>query len=535
MNSSPKSKNKLSVYLIKQELIEFADIVREKCEKMNISGLGTFYYIESRPRTPPWLRKFFGGHLEESLFKNASSKGVLLTSVKVNGESRIFAVPFGYGWNLLEPGSWESRFGLKVVVNIAEQDGVRRIDKMNVSAIPKDSSEQLSKFGVVNDFGFDIEQDLLRGITAKTAASYSEDFGDIVTGKDPLTVSVKVDHSSVKSFLKVCYEQYQSQRYKSTFEWIDQIKSIQDPKLIEKLDEKMIADIIGENHEKVWMAVPEIIEWEKLSGFSYRSSVPRASDIRLDEFLQSLTKKAKEDISLNTFKGKKISCLDVDDNPLKGPWKAYECLHCELLHDEKTYILSNGKWFEIDQGFAQTVRKNYEELRDAQPARTLPPCKNQYEGEYNEGVAEKEKDIHCMDRELIPHGGRYNKIEFCDLYTKKKEIIHVKHYGQSAVLGHLFWQGVVSGEVFRDSTEFRKKVNHKLPADYQLQDPAEPPKFSEYTIIFAIISASDRKLEIPFFSKVALKNAKRTLANLGFKVRLQKIAGSTPERDTAED
>ena len=535
MDSSPKSKNKLSVYLIKQELIEFADIVRKKCEKTHINGLGIFYYVKSQPSKPPWLRKFFGGHLDESLFKNASSKGVLLTSVKVNGESRIFAIPFGYGWNLLEPGSWESRFGLKVAVNIAEQDGVRRIDKMNVSAIPKDSSEQLSKFGVVNDFGFDIEQDLLRGITAKTAASYSEDFGDIVTGKDPLTVSVKVDHSNVKSFLKACYEQYQSRRYKNTFEWIDQIKSIQDPKLIEKLDEKLIAGIGSGNHEKVWMAVPEIIEWEKLSGFSYRSRVPLASDIRLDGFLESLTQKAKENISLNTFKKRKISCLDIDDKPLKGPWKAYECLHCELLHNKRTYILSNGEWFEIDQDFAQTVHRNYEELRDAQPARALPPCLGQYEGSYNKEVAKEGKDICCMDRELIPHGGGHNKIEFCDLYTKEKEIIHVKHYGQSSVLGHLFWQGVVSGEVFLDSADFREKVNRKLPAPYQQQDPVERPIASEYTIIFAIISGSDRKLEIPFFSKVALKNAKRTLINLGFKVKLQKIAGGKPEKDTVED
>ena len=528
-------KNKLSVYLIKRGLTEAADIVREKCDKVDIKGLGTFYYVVSHPHTPAWLREFFGGYLDESPFTNASSKGVLLTSGKVNRQSRIFAIPFGHGRSLLEPGSWESRFGLRVVANIAGQSGVRKIDKMNISAIPKDSSEQLSKFGVVSDFGFDIEQDLLRGMTAKVASRYSEDFGNIATGKDSLTVSAEVDHSNVKSFLQTCYKHYRSLRYKETFEWIDQIKSISDPKLIERLDKKLIVEISDKNYEKVWMAVPEIIEWERLSGFSYRSRMPLASDIRLDGFLESLTRRARETIKPETFKNRKIDCLDVDGNPLKGPWKAYECLHCELLHNRKTYILSNSKWFEIDQSFARAVYRNYEELRGARPVRILPPCVDQHEDKYNKKAAEGAKDMHCTDRLLIPHGGGHSKIEFCDLYTRKKEIIHVKRYGQSAVLGHLFWQGTVSGEVFLDSAEFRRKVNRKLPAAYQLRNPAERPKASDYTIIFAIISASNRELEIPFFSKVALKNAKRTLTTLGYKVRLQKIESSGTGQDVAKD
>ena len=56
--------------------------------------------------------------------------------------------------------------------------------------------------------------------------------------------------------------------------------------------------------------------------------------------------------------------------------------------------------------------------------------------------------------------------EFCDLYTVDKDICHVKKYGQSGVLSHLFAQGVVSGELFRSDIKFRQKVNQKLPAPY---------------------------------------------------------------------
>jgi len=41
------------------------------------------------------------------------------------------------------------------------------------------------------------------------------------------------------------------------------------------------------------------------------------------------------------------------------------------------------------------------------------------------------------------------------LITKDKEIVHVKHYGGSAVLSYLFSHGVVSGELFIADEDFR--------------------------------------------------------------------------------
>ncbi len=51
-----------------------------------------------------------------------------------------------------------------------------------------------------------------------------------------------------------------------------------------------------------------------------------------------------------------------------------------------------------------------------------------------------------MDKKNIPYGGGYSRIEFCDLFSKSKQMIHVKRYGGSSVLSHLFNQGLVSGE-----------------------------------------------------------------------------------------
>jgi uncharacterized protein (TIGR04141 family) len=128
-----------------------------------------------------------------------------------------------------------------------------------------------------------------------------------------------------------------------------------------------------------------------------------------------------------------------------------------------------------------------------------------------------------MDRKLIYHGGGQSKFEFCDLYTSDKDIIHVKRYGASSVLSHLFAQGVNSAELFQTDPEFRQKVNAKLPEEYQIPDPLKRPNYGEYRVVYAIVSDIDGDLNLPFFSKLSLKNARRRMEGFGYNVALSKI------------
>jgi len=124
---------------------------------------------------------------------------------------------------------------------------------------------------------------------------------------------------------------------------------------------------------------------------------------------------------------------------------------------------------------------------------------------------------------MIMHGGGHSKVEFCDIFTRNKKILHIKRYGGSNILSHLFSQGVVSGELFVSDSEFRQKVNSKLPAAYRLSDPLVRPDAQEYEVIYGIISDSDKPLDIPFFSKVSLRNARRRLTTFGYKVAIKQI------------
>ena len=69
------------------------------------------------------------------------------------------------------------------------------------------------------------------------------------------------------------------------------------------------------------------------------------------------------------------------------------------------------------------------------------------EKEYNIAVCNEYPDRYClMDRRNVYQGG--SPIEFCDIYSRDKQFIHVKKYNGSSVLSHLFFQGYVSAENF---------------------------------------------------------------------------------------
>ena len=102
-------------------------------------------------------------------------------------------------------------------------------------------------------------------------------------------------------------------------------------------------------------------------------------------------------------------------------------------------MLNNGKWYRIAADFCDQVLEDFDNIPESDIA--LPDYNHAGEGEYNEALPAVVPGSHCMDRKLIRHGGGHSSIEFCDLATNDKQLIHVKRYGGSAQFSHLFNQG----------------------------------------------------------------------------------------------
>src|SRR5690625_7465944 len=116
---------KLSIYLIKEEYLDYEDIIAsnkkdgltsfEISPSLEISGKG---FIGESKKNPPEWDDFLNNLLinyENQL--NQSTRAVLF----VKRKSRIFAFAFGYGKHLMKDEAIVRNFGLKILLNNAKR------------------------------------------------------------------------------------------------------------------------------------------------------------------------------------------------------------------------------------------------------------------------------------------------------------------------------------------------------------------------------------------------------------------------------
>lgn len=518
MQNKDEKKYKLSVYLIKNSFLEDTEII-PKTKELNPyeiqdkkGHLGTLYIKTDFASVPKWAEFFSGIFAPQDIgLFTKSARAVLMAKVK----KRKFCLTFGHAHYLINPLAIERNFGLKVALNIGGQTSLRAVDKTSLDVVEIQSKEHSSKEVGIATFDFDSETDILKSITAK-----NEEGTTIVSGRDSVSIGAAVTLKTLREFLEDLLKNYESKEYKKKFPLVDNVSEIRDKAIIEKLNEQLF-EKVAMLDPAVWLAIPEIVIWEEISGFAYKSRAnPVVSpDIHLKAWSKEIVKGTT--IDFEQLKTKKIYLYDVNYQLYKT-WPVYHCLNAEIDFNGRKYILNDGCWYEIDTDFVSIVNKFFSGIEESSVE--LPPYETRKEPEYNEFVAHTYPNkFFLMDRKTIGIGGGRSSVEFCDLFSKDKKLVHIKKYGGSSVLSHLFQQGVVSGESFLSDLHFRNEVNQKLDAAYKLDEVGARPNPSDYEICYAIMSDIPGELHIPFFSKVVMKNAVNRLQTYGYKVTKKKI------------
>lgn len=511
----------LTIFLIKEDEATVDSFLPNKSSldcyalKAGQKSIGDLYVKRPHSKPPGW-GKFFKEYVDPRDLGKASSTAAVLV---VSAEDKWFAITFGQGRFLLKPECWEERFGLLVSLNSVGPNQIKSIDKRTFDALSTHSKVQSSQEAAPQEFGLDVEQDLVRAVTGTPKDS---ELGHRLTGMDALRVSASIAVEQLPQLLVRYQKQFHSNAYKKQFPWVDHIAEVTRASLRVELDAALVEQLRVENFERCWMAVPEIIEWADIDGFRYgfNKRNPKHHDIHFPEFLEEV--RDPENITIERLRQRKIYCIGDDDRKIHQ-WPVYKCIYCELDHGKDSYLLSGGKWYRVTHDFVQEVNESFHRL--PRYARALPEYDDESEGEYNERIAaESNGEYALMDKEKIMYGGGHSNFEFCDLYTKDKGIIHVKRYGQSSVFSHFFAQGTNSGELFQTQQEFRNLVNQKLPQSHKIGDITKRPYPDEYHVVFAIVSDAEGKdLTIPFFSRLNLRAAVRRLEGYGYRVSIAKI------------
>lgn len=467
-------------------------------------------------KLPKWA-SFFYSRVPPDTFGLASSVGALLT---LRHKDRVFAITFGTGRFHLKQDCWEDSFGLRVALNCIGNNVAKSIDKHTLDPLARHTREQASREATASEFGLDIEQDLLRAVTGRPTDTLN--FGKWITGTDTLHLSVPVTLSGVPDLMDRLYAKHLDNSYQKTFPWVDQIAQVRDAALESVLVSLLVQELRSGKRKQTWMAVPEVMAWDNVGGFRFPAAKgPRIEyhDIHIAHFLGSL--RDPTDIDEDLLKSRVVECVDADGNELKR-WKVFRCLYSELEYQGDAYLLTAGTWYKVRRNFVKQVNEAVAGIPDYE--RTLSEYDDASEGHYVKRVAKADpKHFAAMEGKTIVYGGGASKIEFCVLITAKRDLIHIKRYGQSAALSHLFAQGLTSGELFQTDPDFRRALNAKLPTDHRLADTAKRPKQGDYGVVFAVVSDRPGPLVLPFFSRLNLKHAMRRLDGYGFRVAKAKI------------
>lgn len=514
-------KERLSIYLVKNGIDDHQLLKLENTKPVIFLEVEGFeesrLYVKKEPplHSPSWSKVFLEhGDCPEDVFGESSSVGAVYV-VGFGGDQ--FVLSFGTGYHLIDMDNIERDFGLRVTLNSVAPDKLRSLDKSSYDHNPLNSRTQSSREVDIFDLQINSELEILQTVTGVSAVPL---FGSNVTGRDSLTLVVETDLKGIPDILREALNRY-SQKLPSQFEWVDNICRVKDLLEAEILDIELDAVLKSGNYSGMYLGEPEIVDWENHVGYSFdlNAKSPRHVTLTLQAFIDYLAAKGAS-LSVSALKAVDVSVNDSDYRPVKS-WSVYRCLYFEMVYLGDRYILRNGIWYKVDLDFEKSINTYLGgvNLLDYD----LPLYSYDKEDEYNSSLVAADADYALMDKKLLKVGGPYDKLEFCDLVKGGCDLIHVKYYRSSTSLSHLFAQGCVSAETFVRDQDFRVKVNSKLPLSIQLVDPSGRPDPSSYRIVYAI--ATNKKLpeDLPFFSKVTLKNAVRNLRALDYGVALAKI------------
>jgi len=440
--------------------------------------------------------------------------------IEVDG--RIFALTFGAGRFWINKEEIDRRFGMMATLNAVEENSLKSVDREEFEAQQRKTRTQTTTQSDIGQFGLDVRSDLLRSVTGKPEdASVAEQ----LTGSDSLHASVRIDFADIPAKLQELNNLADSDAYRDKgYDWIDHFHRVTDPAVIQRLDQALVSDIREGRTDNIFLAPPSTLDFQEHIGFLYpreRKTSEKHTDLRISDYLARV---GTEELDLKDLRNHTIRHFRDRDDFAADNFSVYRAIIYERREANFLYVLTDGDYYRVDNDHVDDVQVKVMDIPLC--SLDLPDAwEGEIEKDYNERACnDNPETFELLDRKTVTYGGRYSRIEVCDILTSGKQFVHVKPKIKSSTLSHLFNQGLVSAQCFADS-RFREKAANKCREAFKphFLDKSEN---GDYEIVFAIITTTpvDIRDALPFFSKQSLVNAASTIVGLGHPVCITKIA-----------
>ena len=528
--SAKKKMQHLTLFLLKSSVKKFENAVRTGSDAGNPTALnnqafsGSLYLPPPAENEPGWLPFVASGFPGQNVDKNRMYSALVL----LKAEERIFALTYGTSRHLLKPDAYERDFGLRVVVNRVSKDKIRGISLRMFKETSVKRQEESAKGTGLRNFGVDIQQDLLRGVTG-----VPEDlsFASRVSGADSLAIDVEIEFADLADKCKDLLAAYNANDYaKKGFDWIDNLKAIRSPTVIEQLD-KVLVSALKAKDKNIEMLCPDSIDRGAIRGYLYqeeKEDEDKHPELEMGEWQDVLAVELTR-LTAEKLHERRIKVYDGQGGKI-GEIPDYDCFVFETEVKGIKYVLSSGEWFEVAAIFDAEIKQYIKSI--SSNTIPLPDFQTVWKAQ-NVGKRFNAEDKYVKEADKMPDLMSMHKndcwiegssVEPCDLLHRSGALVHVKMWTQSATFSHLLAQGAISAESLLRYSRFRDHVANsatKHSGEIRNLFPTNSFVTSKLSVVYALIRSISKPL--PFFSRLNLMRESQRIERLGYRVNYHRI------------
>lgn len=490
----------------------------------NSSVAGTLFVGGQKRAVPDWVA-MLNQFLVEPVGNvySASIAAVLI----VFHEERYFALTFGSGRFLLDPRACVRDFGLKVTLNRVDPAKLRSMDSRVYDDLVVSTRKQLSRSGAVADFELDVGRALIRGVTGD--ANEGEIFKRL-TGSTALRMATELPFSQLDEILEEVLAAYEDTAYQANFGWIDNIQEV-DEATADELDALLEAALPLPNAGGAYLAPAEVVDWTEIDGFNYTggNNSIEYEELSITNYIAIQAGRGQTP-DTTALKKHRVRVRRDGQAQWRDEWPVYDCIVFETDLNGRKHVLFDGLWFAVEQQYATRVQA-YVASISVDPGGLPDAVLGEDEATYNASVESGAPASYAlMDRVLFTPTGGGSQIEFCDLLSAGRQLIHVKKRSGSATLSHLFSQGSVAADLFLQDPGLRTAVRQSLSTagktGYAVLIPTDRPTPSDFEVVYAVLAKTGQGAwppALPFFSAVNLMHHASRVQNFGFRVSIRHV------------
>lgn len=475
----------------------------------------------TRPAQPAW-NALLAPHFPLTPLRNHTHSALLAVRV----EQHTFVLAFGHGWRALAPHSLAFNFGLRVALNCLKDGKLDTIDSRSQDHVGQRTRTHVAQSVPFADLGLDPSIHWLEAARGPVNATYLR---GKVRGSHGIQFNFNGDLKKLRPICQELLALYHSKTYRKRFPFIDHIKEVQSHEPVHRTLENELRRLLAErNTDRLAIAHPSMPDlavtgYKLTRHFSIHYGDLDLSTVQhfLDSFLERKKREADPD---------EVDVVGYDDHapPTLSPKrKLRDYLSTQLELQGSTYLLSQGRWFQVDRDLLKATRARMQAIPDITNTLRLPTWHSteQDENAYNLKVA-AERGWLCLDRHPDFYvQQRDNRFECADLVTDTQDFICVKTMKGSAKLSHLFAQGSVAAQIYNGDP----RTQQKLQALYTEQFKRKPTQGKRRRVVYAIATDKAAPLaeSIYFFSQLNLLQHTKRLDELNWDYALCKITRPT--------